>query len=357
MASSDSGEKTEDPTPKRRMDARRKGTVAKSTDLTGAIVLLAVGLAIPSAAGQLSSGLLLAFQRGMTIVPTEFSNASLMDSVWTIARPGMLAFLMIVGVAMVAGLGASFAQVGFVLSAESLQPSLAKLNPLEGFKRLLSFRSVFEGIKALAKGLLFGFVAFSVIAANWNLVASLGYLSAAESATIVGHIAHTILMRVALIWLVIGFIDYGFQRKQIEKQLKMTKDELRREMKEQEGSPELKGERMRRARKLTKGRMADKIRTADVIVTNPTHFSVAIKYNRSEMHAPMVVAKGQDYLALRIREMAKEHRIPIVPNPPLARALYKQCEVGDFVPRDQFAAVAEILAYVYKVLSATKKAS
>ena len=138
----------------------------------------------------------------------------------------------------------------------------------------------------------------------------------------------------------------------------MTKDELKREMKEQEGSPEIKAAMFHKRRKLLKGGLASRLREAEVIVTNPTHFAVALKYQRSEMHAPMVIAKGQDYLALKIKEIATDLRVPIVENPPLARSLYKKCELGDFIPRESFAAVAEVLAYVYKsVKSARKSAS
>lgn len=352
----DAGEKTESATPKRRQDARRKGTVAKSNDLTGSLVLLAVAMVLPSASSTFGRGILTAMQGGLVQAPQEFSALTIQQRAFAVLQPAGLSFAMVVGTAMAVGLMANFAQVGFVLSAEAMAPSLTKLNPLNGFKRLFSMRATVEGLKAIAKSLLFGLIAFNVLKANWGVLVGMSYATPALAAAQVGGIAHTILLRVSITWLVIAALDYAFQRSQVEKELRMTRDELKREMKEQEASPELKGERMKRMRKMMKGRPLEKVKTADVIITNPTHFSVAISYERSSMHAPMVVAKGQDILALKIREIAKEHGVAIVPNPPLARQLYKQCEIGDYVPRELFGPVAEVLAYVYNVLR-RKKAS
>jgi flagellar biosynthesis protein FlhB len=187
------------------------------------------------------------------------------------------------------------------------------------------------------------------------VLVGLGRLGAPQAAAVIGGLAHTVLLRVGIVWLVIAAVDYFFQRKEVDKQLMMTKDELKREMKEQEGSPEVKAAQYRRRRQLAKGSLASKLKSADVVVTNPTHFAVAIAYERSKMHAPMVVAKGQDYLALRIREFAKDLEVPVVENPPLARQLYRTCEVGDPVPRDLFGPVAEVLAYVYQTLRRVKR--
>jgi flagellar biosynthetic protein FlhB len=352
----DAGEKTEQPTPKRRQEARKKGTVAKSQDLNGAVVMLGLALIVPSATHALSEGFIRGIDSSMRGATTEFSYHNVQATLIAIAMPGLLGMFMIFAICMAFGLLVNFAQVGFVMSAESMKPSMAKLNPIQGFKRFFSMKSVVEAIKAIAKGLIFGYVTYQVIAGNWPTLVSLSYYTPSEAAMKVFEICHTILLRIAIVWLVIAALDYFYQRKDVEKQIKMTRDELKREMKEQEGSPEQKGERMRRGRKLSRGSLRDNVQKADVIITNPTHFAVAIAYKRNEMHAPMVVAKGQDFLALKIREMAKEFDIPIVPNPPLARTLHKNCEIGDFVPREQFAAVAEILAYVYKMIRTVKKA-
>ncbi|MBL8064543.1 MAG: EscU/YscU/HrcU family type III secretion system export apparatus switch protein, partial [Chthonomonadaceae bacterium] len=247
----------------------------------------------------------------------------------------------------------NFAQVGFVLSGEPLSPRLDKLNPLPGIKRMFSSKAAFDGVKSFAKMGLFGAIASAAMQERWDEIVRLSWAPPAQAAATVGTLVHSIIVRIAVIWLILAVIDYIFQRKQIDKQLMMTKDELRREMKEQEGSPEVKYAQSQRRRKLAKGGLASKIKQADVIVTNPTHFAVAIKYERNSLAAPMVLAKGVDYLALKMREVAKSEKIPIVENKPLARALYKHCEAGDFVPRHLFGPVAEVLAYVYQ---STKKA-
>jgi len=355
MSEQSSGEKTEAPTPRRRQEARKQGTVAKSTDLTGALALLACAFVMPALVSNAGVGVIHSLRRGMGQPPTDVSYGELMRFGQTILIPALAAITPLFLTMMVVGLSSNFAQVGFVMSGEAMKPKLEKLNPLQGFKRLFSMRSTFEGLKAAAKMLLFGYLAYLVIKANWDQLVNLSSIPPAQAAAMVGQILHKILIQIAGVWLVIALADYLFQRQQIEKQLKMTKDELRREMKEQEGSPEIKMAQAQRRRKLQKGAMAQKIRTADVIITNPTHFAIAIQYERSKMHAPMVIAKGQDYLALKIREIAEDHDVPIVENKPLARALYKQCEAGDYVPRDLFGPVAEVLAYVYRTFQRVRK--
>lgn len=355
MAANDGQERTEDATPKRRMDARRKGTVAKSTDLTGALVLLALSLILPYALSRLGIETMQTIRSALVEIPSDFAPASLIEYVLIFLKPGIVLFITVAAIALTVGLAANFAQVGFVVSAESMAPSLEKLNPIQGFKRLFSARAGVEALKTIVKSLLFGYIAYSAIAGRWEEVIGLAWLTPAAAASHVGSILHTVLLRVALVWLGLALLDYLFQRKQIDKQLRMTKDELKREMKDQETSPELKMVMAQRRRKLAKGRMMDRVKEADVVITNPQHYAVAVKYERSSMHAPMVVAKGADYLALRIRQVAQGARVPIVPNPPLARALYKKCEVGDFVPRDLFQAVAEVLAYVYRTLRRVRR--
>ena len=189
----------------------------------------------------------------------------------------------------------------------------------------------------------------------WGAISNIWGLTPIGSLSVIGGIIRTILFRVAFLWLVLAVADFVFQKKQVNDQLKMTKQEVRQEMKDAEASPELKGARMRQARKFSRMRMAQAVKAADVIITNPTHFAVALSYNQGKSHAPVVVAKGVDHLALKIREIAKEAKVPIVENRPLARALHKQCEVGDFVPRELFQSVAEVLAYVYRMTKKVKK--
>jgi flagellar biosynthetic protein FlhB len=350
----DAQEKTEEATPRRRQEARRKGTVARSTDLTGALVLLALAIVLPSAFGIAGGGLVEGLNQGLARIPSTLDLPAAARFAWAVTGPAMAGLAMIAGVAMIVGVAVNFVQVGFVLSLQPMNPTYEKIDPLQGMKRLLSARSLFEGGKTVVKGLLFGGIAFHAIYTRWPDILSMGALEPLGAVAVLGSVLQTVLVRVGIAWLALAAVDYLFQRKQTEKQLLMSKQELRQEMKEQEGSPELKAAQSQRRRKLSRGRLADKVKGADVVVVNPTHYALAIQYDRSKMAAPVVVAKGTDYLAVRIRELAAEHRVPIVPNPPLARALYKRCEVGDPVPRELFQAVAEVLAYVYRTVKGVR---
>ncbi len=346
-------ERTEEATPRRRQQARKKGTVAKSQDLTSAIVVFALMVALPPLSSNMGQAFMLSFTQSLRTMPKDLDGTTLGAYIWGVGQGPALATLPLFAVIMGAGLVASFAQVGFVMSGEALTPTFGKLNPINGFKRIFSSASTMEGAKALAKSLLFGWLAWSAIQGRLDDLIGLSWAEPKAALGLTGEVLHQVFVRVGVAWLAIAGIDYLFQRKQVDKQLRMTKEELKQEMKEQEQSVEIKMAMARQRRKLSE-RVAQAVAGADVIVTNPTHFSVALKFEAGKMHAPQVVAKGQDFLALRIRELAAEHRVPIVPNPPLARQLYKRCEVGDFVPRELFQAVAEVLAHVYRTLKAVR---
>lgn len=348
-------ERTEEATPRKRMQARRKGTVAKSHDLTSAVVVTAMLIALPAVIGNLGSAFMRSVQSGLGSIPNGVESSEISRYTWNVLQGPLIAFLPALAVALVAGLAVNFAQVGFVLSPETLSPNLNKINPFTGFKRLLSARAGMEGAKAALKAGLFAYLAYITIQAHWDDLTSLAWGSTGATFSVIGTILHQMFLRIVIAWLALAALDYFFQRKQVDKQLRMTKQELKQEMREMEQAPELKGAMARKRRALARGRMMEAVKKADVVVTNPTHFSVAIKYDAGKMHAPQVVAKGQDLIALKIREVAGEHRVPIVPNPPLARQLYKQCEIGDFVPRDLFQAVAEVLAYVYRTFGGLRK--
>lgn len=349
MSEHSSQERTEEATPRRRQQARKKGTVAKSQDLTSALVVFALVIALPPLVSNLGQACLLAFGQSLRLPTEQFRAETVGAQVWQVAQGPAMAMAPLLAVLMAVGLAANFAQVGFVLSGEALMPRFNKLNPLNGIKRMFSAIATMEGVKATAKSAIFGYIAWATIQGRWDQLVGLSWADPRVALAATGSLIHAIFLRVAVAWLALAAIDFFFQRKQVEKQLRMTKEEIKQEMKEQEQSPELKMAMARARRKLSR-RVAQAVASADVIVTNPTHYSVAIKYEPGKMYAPQVVAKGQDFLALRIREIAKEHRVPIIPNPPLARQLYKKCEVGDFVPRDLFQAVAEVLAFVYRTL-------
>lgn len=341
-------EKTEDATPRRRQEARKKGTVAKSQDLVGAASLFAILLAMPVAIRYLGQGFQEAMTLGFQNASREANLAMLQEHAWLVLRPTLPGLAIIAVAALTVGLVANFAQVGFVLSAEAMNPKLEKIDPIKGLKRLFSARTFVEGLKAILKATLFGVIGYTTIMANWSQLAALSTLSATDSLRVIGGTLHSLALKIAGAWLALAILDYIFQRKQTEKQLRMTKQEVRQEMKDMETSPELRAKLAERRRKLAKGKLSDSVRSADAIVTNPTHYAVAIQYKHGEMVAPIVVAKGQDWLALKIRELAATHDVPIIPNPPLARALYRRCDVGDMIPKELFKAVAEVLAYVYQ---------
>lgn len=357
MAAFEAGERTEEATPKRRRDARRRGTVAKSADLSNALVSLGLVIVVPVAFAMMGSGFIKGFGNAMGGIELEGSASSLASAFIAATTPALPGLAVLIACAMGVGLLSNVAQVGLVFSPQAMAPSLAKLNPLAGLKRMFSSSGAVEGAKAVAKSILFSWLVWASITSHWSELGSLAGVTPLAALAAVGSLIRTIALKIGVAWLALAIIDYFFQRKNVDKQLRMTKQEVRQEMKEAETSPELKAARAQRMRKLSKTRMMDAVRTADVIVTNPTHFAVALRYDSAKDHAPIVVAKGQDFLAAKIREAAKEAKVPLVPNPPLARALYRRCEVGDAVPRELFQAVAEVLAYVYKTLQKLKKSA
>ncbi len=345
-----SGEKTEQATPKRRQEARDKGTVVRSQDLVGAVGTIALLMTLPAAATLIGQGAIAAFRSSMHSMPAVPAPADLDGLAARSANPMLGGLFLLLAVAVGTAFLSNVGQVGLKFSPEALTPNLSKLNPMTGLQRLLSKQGLVETAKGTTKTLLFGYLAYGVLRDAWPQLMTLGQTSPGMAFGIVGGALRGVGMRVVPVWVVLAAVDYGMQSKRVADQLKMTKDEVKREAKEGQISPEVLKERAKRQRKASQGNMMKAVATADVIVTNPTHYAVAIKYEHSKHAAPLVVAKGVDLLAAKIREEAKLHRVPLVPNPPLARALYKQCEVGDPVPHDLFRGVAEVLAYVYRTL-------
>ncbi len=249
-------------------------------------------------------------------------------------------------VSMVVGFLSSFLQVGPLLSTKVFQPDLSKFDPIKGMAKFVSKRSAVELIKSTAKIALIGFVAYRTVANEFDVALTLALLDLNQTLIFLGQTAFLVFGKTCGIMIALAAIDFAFSRYEMEQKMKMTKQEVKEEFKDTEGNPQLKARVRSVQQEMARKRMMSEVPKADVIVTNPTHLSVAISYQRAEMSAPKIVAKGGDHLAFRIREIAKEHKIPIIENKPVARALYKQ-EVGDEIPEDMFVAVAEILAYVY----------
>jgi len=350
MSQQGGGDKTEKATPKKRDDARKKGQVAKSQDLNGAIVMLAGLLALAAGgsaiAGRMQDVLRTALVQSASpaVVGEAGIGPLLMDA---LVATG-LAVAPVGGACLVAGVLASVVQVGLKPSLKAAAPDPKRLNPLQGAKKLASPHALMEGAKSVVK---VAAVAAIVAAAIVPELATMGTLVGMTPAQLAAHLADEvqgIATRAALAYLLIGVADVAWQRYQHEKQLKMTLQEVKEEQKGQALPPEVRAAMRRRQMMASRSRMMAAVPEADVIVTNPTHFSVALKYDAGNP-APVVVAKGADVLALKIREIGGEHGVPIIPNPPLTRALYGSVDVGRQIPEELFAAVAQVLAHVYRL--------
>jgi flagellar biosynthesis protein FlhB len=342
--------KTEKATPKKRQEARAKGQVARSMDANGAVVLMASVLALsifgPKMLHRMEEATLGVIAWIET--PEVVSRKGVGELFMTIGMHVAVAVVPIVAVAAIAGVVVSVAQVGFKPSPKVLAPDFKKINPLTGAKNIFGVNAIFETVKNSMKiGAVFGVVAIAVFPKLEEMAALVGM----PAQQLLPHLA-SLILRVgqwaALAYIVIAVADFFYQRHRFEKNLKMDKEEVKREHKQQELPSEIKGAQRRRAMELARARMMDAVPTADVVVTNPTHFSVALKYD-GENPAPVVVAKGTDHLALRIRTEAAAHGVAVVPDPPLARALYASVEINRMIPEELFQGVAQLLAYVYRV--------
>ncbi len=342
------GEKTEEPTPKKREDARKKGTVAKSQELNTAFVLL-IGFLIVRILweyiyGNIAEYTIYLYSHLSQSTSTEGISELFIGIMILLAKtvlPIMFAILIV-------GFAINVFQVGLMLSAERLEPKLDNLNPINGFGRIFSKRSLVELIKSIFKIVVIGFFLYLYLKDQIPLLPQFIFFDLAHSLATAADIIFTMAFQVVAVIMVMAAADYAYQCWQTTQDLKMSKQEVKDEYKQMEGDPQIKGKIKQKQRQMAMQRMMQEVPKADVIVTNPTHLAVALSYKKG-MIAPTVVAKGQDLVAERIKQIAREHRILIVENKPVARALYEAVEVGDMVPAELYQAVAEILAYVYRI--------
>jgi flagellar biosynthetic protein FlhB len=344
------GERTEKATPKRRGDARKKGQVAKSSDINGAAVLMASMFALGSFGPKLLDRLEASMFQGLTLIahPDAVSPQGLGHLFSTTFTGVAMAAAPIAGVCMLAGVMANVAQVRPRLSMHGIKPDPKKLNPMNGFKRLLGPSSAFEAGKGILKVVVMGVIAYITVKPKIMELASSVGMSPDDFLSAAGSMVLAVGRRLAVAYLLIAFGDYIFQKYRFEKSLKMSKEDIKEESKSQNLSPEVRGAIRRRQLQAARARMMSAVPQADVVVTNPTHFAVALGYDGNKA-APEVVAKGPDLVAAQIRKIAKEHGIPIVEDPPLARALHASVEIGQEIPEEFFQAVAQLLAYVYRM--------
>ncbi len=343
------GEKTEAPTPRKRQEAREEGNIARSSDLSAAIMLLGAVL------------LLGVFGRRMFAAMVTLVEATLGPSAGQVLTIGDIGPLVTAGVhlgvqilmpvalgILALGIAANMLQVGFVVTGKPLVPKFSKISPVKGLKQIFSMRGLVRFIMSMLKVAAIGGFAAALIIQDWPAMLALIHLESQTMLAAAATLVWSLALKIAAVLLVLAILDFSYQKWQYEQDLKMSKQEIKEEFKRMEGDPLVKQRRARVARQLAMQRMAYDVPKADVIVSNPTHFAVALKYD-GDMGAPKVIAKGADYMALRIRQIAAANDIPIVERPPLARGLYRHVQVGQEIPSQYYTAVAEILAYVYRL--------
>jgi flagellar biosynthesis protein FlhB len=348
-------ERTEQPTSKRLEEARKQGQIPRSTDLNAAAVMLLAGAGLYMMGGRLGAQLYNIMHAGLSLTREESVDESRALTLFgNEVLHALLACAPILGLTLVAALLAPMAIGGWNLSFTALAPKFDKLNPANGLQRMFSARSGVELAKALAKFLFIALVAVALLRKNTGELMGLGAepINAAltHAARLTGHAFLILAGTMGLI----AAVDVPWQLFQHNQKLKMSRHEIKEEAKESDGSPEMKGRIRRAQNELARRRMMHEVPKADVIVTNPTHFAVALRYDDKRMRAPIVVAKGADVIAARIREIATENNVPIFEAPPLARALHRNVEIGGEIPANLYVAVAQVLTYIYQLKNARR---
>lgn len=351
MADQDSDlEKTESPSQRKLDKAREEGQVARSRELSTFLGLMVGGAGLWMMGSALLQSMITVLREGLTLDrELAFHSELLLPRLHELSMEALMAFLPLLGLLLLVAAFSPLLLNGWLFTLKPLQPNLNKLNPLTGIGRMFSINSLMELGKAVAKSLVVGGIGAWVVWHNREAVLML----VSEPVNIaIPHLGSLVWWCFSAIMggmLLIVAVDVPFQLYEHNKKLMMTKEEVRQEAKETEGDPQVKARVRSMQREMARRRMMAEIPTADVVVTNPTHFSVALKYSENKMRAPIVVAKGSHLMAAKIKEIAKEHNVPILEAPPLARALHKHCELGQAIPEALFTAVAEVLAYVYQL--------
>ncbi len=347
--SSSGGEKTEEPSSKRRADFRKKGQVSQSKEVQTALLFTLVLILwifyMPAFWNGLSE-LLEAMWRNIDSfhgTPNDVTNLTF----FLIKEFAMLLWPLFFLVIIIGFFGSVF-QIGWLFTTQPLTPDFSKLDPIKGFGRMFSMRSLVDMVKSILKVILIGWIAYSTVYNNFNEALILVDTSIIDTILFLARIATLILAKVCGIMILIAAIDFLYTRHEMEEKMKMTKQEVKEEFKEMEGDPFIKAQIRRIQQEMAQKRMMAEVPDADVVITNPTHLSVAIKYDTSTMDAPVIIAKGSDHIAMKIREIARDNEIPLIENPPVARLLHK-IDLGAVIPEEMFKAVAEILAHVYSL--------
>lgn len=346
----DDSQKTEDPTHKRLEDARKKGQVIFSREVTSFFVLFVLAMGVTSFMPGMMRHTATSMSRFLEVPDTYPIDSS---NILILYENVMKDFFGIMSLLFIFLIGASFfsplIQRGWLVSFESLKPQISRISPIKGLGRLFSLRSIMEFAKGIFKLTLIGIISYYAVATALPEIGQLYTHSAISVFALLGILSARIMIGVCVFMFFVALLDYLYQRYEYMKNMRMSKQEIKEEFKSTEGNPEVKSKLKEIRRERANKRMMSTVPEADVVVTNPTHYSIALKYNPDSTAAPKLIAKGQDHLALKIREIAREHDIPLVENPPLARALYASVEVDEEIPITHYQAVAEIIRYVYKL--------
>lgn len=344
-------EKTEKATPKKRRDVRERGNVFQSRELSSALVLIGCFAALYIFASFIVDTLKAntVHLLSMRVEDGLFSEPGF-KGIMAVGLTGYLkAVAPMAGVALCLGLVVSYVQVGFVFTPKPLQPNLNRINPAEGFKRIFSRRSFAQFIKSLLKISIVGYLTYKFIVDKYSELPSLLDMALEESAMVIGTTLVRLGIYAGIVLMVLAVADYFYQRFEYEKSIMMTKQEVREEYKQLEGNPQVRSRIRERQRQISMRRMMAEVAKADVVITNPTHYAVALKYDPEKANAPFVVAKGKDLIAKKIKEIANKNSVYMVENPELARSLYESTDIGELIPPRLYQAVAEVLAFVYSM--------
>lgn len=348
------GEKTEEPTSKKLEDARKEGQVAKSKEIGNAFGILALFLILKIYIGSMGTRFLELFSAVYSQIPsisTLYSGNLPIAALQVLIKSMMLQMIIIVAPVFLVGVVVAFVcdvvQVKWRPTSKPMQPKFSKLNPMKGFARIFSPNSLIELLKSVLKLAVIGYMVYSYLKGRIGQIFLLYDISIGQAIGLIGDVVIDLGIRIAAVYMIIAVLDYAYQKYKFKQDMKMTKQEVKDEYKNQEGDPQVKGKQKQRMREASMRRMMQQLPEADVVITNPTHYAVAIKYDPDKYDAPYVIAKGENYLAQRIKDIARDNEIEIVENKPLARMLYANVEIGGLVPPELYQAVAEVLAFVY----------
>lgn len=347
------GEKTEEATTKKLQDAREEGQVAKSAEVITAVALLAMFLVLKVGIGYIGNSFIGVFQESYSMMSTLLSDEFTMNVMQSLMNFGIKSILLIGMPLYISAFASAFlaniVQVKWKVSLKPLKPKLNRFSPISGVKRMFSKDKIVELLKSILKIGILSYVIYSALKDKWGLLLNLYAMPLMSAILLIGETIIDIGLKISYFFLAVAAADLFYQRMKFKNEMKMTKQEIKDEYKNSEGDPQIKGKRRQKMREASQRRMMQSVPEADVVITNPTHLAVAVKYDKESASAPMVTAKGADYVAQKIKEKARENDVEIVENKPLARMLYYNVELGEEIPQELYQMVAEVLAYVYGV--------